>query len=62
MHGHLNVKMKIHFSPKAIIGFIFRVTFGLISFRTNIEFLADVSTNTLDVLHREIKDFFVSFQ
>jgi len=38
--------MKIQFTPKAILEFISRVTFGLVSFSTNIELLADVLTNT----------------
>jgi hypothetical protein len=53
--------MKIQFTPKAIVGFIFRVTFGLVSFSTNIEFLADVLTNTLELLRRERKEFFSFF-
>jgi hypothetical protein len=55
----LYLNMEIHFTPKAIVGFIFRVTFRLISFSTNIEFLADILTNTLEVLHREIKRLFL---
>ena len=57
----LHLNMKIQLTPKAIVGFIFRVIFGLASFSTNIKFLADVLTNTLEVLHREIKDFFFLF-
>jgi hypothetical protein len=50
------LNMKIQFTSKAIVGFIFRVTFRLVSFSTNME-LGDVLTNTLEVLHRETKYF-----
>jgi hypothetical protein len=57
---YLNIKIK--FTSEVNIRFTFSVTLGLVSFCTNVEFLAEFLTNTLAVLPRQTADnFFLCF-